>query len=123
MQGWKEKLLSQAGKEIMIKAVVQSIPTYSMSFFWLPIGLLKDIKAMIRKFWWGALRTLERSVGLNRRLFVHQSRLEVWAFMTYACSMMPCWESKFGDYFMIGPRWFTRCFGLSILLLVIFLMR
>ena len=53
MQGWKEKLLSQAGKEIMIKAVVQSIPTYSMNVFRLPIGLLKDIEAMIRKFWWG----------------------------------------------------------------------
>lgn len=38
MQGWKEKLLSQAGKEIMIKAVVQSIPTYSVSVFCLPIG-------------------------------------------------------------------------------------
>ena len=44
MQGWKEKLLSQAGKEIMIKAVVQSIPTYSMSVFLLPIGLLKILK-------------------------------------------------------------------------------
>lgn len=37
----------------MIKAVVQSIPTYSMSVFWLPIGLCKDIETMIRKFWWG----------------------------------------------------------------------
>ena len=53
MQGWKEKLLSQADKEIMTKAVVQSIPTYSMSVFCLPIGLLKDIEAMIQKFWWG----------------------------------------------------------------------
>ena len=53
MQGWKEKLLSQAGKEIMIKAVVQSIPTYSISVFKLPMGLCKDIEAMIRKFWWG----------------------------------------------------------------------
>ena len=53
MQGWKEKLLSQASKKIMIKVVVQSIPTYSMSVFHLPIGLLKDIEAMIRKFWWG----------------------------------------------------------------------
>ena len=47
MQGWKEKLLSQADKEIMTKVVVQSIPTYSMSVFHLPIGLLKDIEAMI----------------------------------------------------------------------------
>ena len=51
MQGWKEKLLSQAGKEIMIKAVVQSIPTNSISVFKLPMGLCKDIEAMIRKFW------------------------------------------------------------------------
>ena len=43
MQGWKEKLLSQA----------QSIPTYSMSVFHLPIGLIKDIEFMICKFWWG----------------------------------------------------------------------
>ena len=47
MQGWKEKLLSQARKEVMIKAVVQLIPTYSMSVFHLPFGLLKDIEAMI----------------------------------------------------------------------------
>lgn len=51
MKGWKERLLSQADKKIMIKAVIQSIPTYSMSVFRLPIGLFKDIEAMIRKFW------------------------------------------------------------------------
>ena len=37
----------------MIKAVVQSILVYSMSVFKLPVGLCKDIEAMIRKFWWG----------------------------------------------------------------------
>lgn len=47
MQGWKEKLLSQAGKEVMIKAVIQSIPTYSMSVFKLPVSLCKDIETMI----------------------------------------------------------------------------
>ena len=54
MHGWKEKLLSQAGREVMIKAVVQSIPVYSMSVFKLPVGLCKDIEAVIRKFWWGS---------------------------------------------------------------------
>ena len=38
---------------MMIKVVVQAIPTHSMSVFKLPVGLCKDIEAMIRKFWWG----------------------------------------------------------------------
>ena len=47
MQGWKEKLLLQAGKEVMFKAMVQSISAYSMSVFKLPVGLCKDIETMI----------------------------------------------------------------------------
>lgn len=31
--GWKEKLISKVGREILIKTVVQAIPTYSMSLF------------------------------------------------------------------------------------------
>ena len=63
MQGWKEKLLSQAGKEVMIKAVVQSIPTYSMSVFKLPVSLCKDIEAMIRNVLVGARGLEEYSLG------------------------------------------------------------
>ncbi|XP_043700381.1 uncharacterized protein LOC122651120 [Telopea speciosissima] len=50
--GWKEKLLSQAGKEVLIKAVVTTSPSYHMSHFKLPHGLLDDIsKAGGRPSW------------------------------------------------------------------------
>ena len=53
LQGWKQKLLSQAGREILIKVVVHAIPTYTMSCFKLPLGLCLEIKSLIRRFWWG----------------------------------------------------------------------
>ena len=53
LQGCKEKLLSQPGREVLLKAVVQSIPTFAMSCFKLLVGLCKEIEMQIRKFWWG----------------------------------------------------------------------
>jgi hypothetical protein len=53
LQDWKIKFLSQAGKEILIKAVIQAIPTYSMSIFRLPKTLCLEINALMQKFWWG----------------------------------------------------------------------
>ena len=52
VQGWKEKLLSKAGKEVLIKAVAQAIPSYAMSCFDLTKTLCDDISKMICRFWW-----------------------------------------------------------------------
>ena len=50
---WKEKLLSNAGKEILIKSVAQAIPSYTMSCFKLPDALCNELAGIVRRFWWG----------------------------------------------------------------------
>ena len=52
IQSWQEKLLSKAGKEILIKAVAHSIPTYAMSCFDLTKGLCDDLSSIIGRYWW-----------------------------------------------------------------------
>ena len=56
VKGWLEKILSYAGKEVLIKSVAQAIPVYSMSCFKLPRGLCDSITSTIRQFWWGSKR-------------------------------------------------------------------
>lgn len=53
LQGWEGKLLSQPGQEVLIKSVIQAIPTYTMSCFKLLVTLCHKIEEMVRKFWWG----------------------------------------------------------------------
>jgi hypothetical protein len=55
IQGWKEKLLSKAGKEILIKAAAQAFPVYTMSCFDLTKSLCDDLSSMICKFWWSQM--------------------------------------------------------------------
>ena len=51
--GWKGKLLSNAGREVLIKAVAQATPIYTMSVFKLPDSLCKDLNSLMGNFWWG----------------------------------------------------------------------
>lgn len=53
LSDWAEKFLSMGGKEVLIKSVIQALPTYAMSVFKLPSGFCEDYMKMIRKFWWG----------------------------------------------------------------------
>ncbi|KAK9990436.1 hypothetical protein SO802_025421 [Lithocarpus litseifolius] len=53
LQGWEGKLLSQAGREILIKSVAQALPTSTMSCFKLSAGLCHEIKVLIKIFFWG----------------------------------------------------------------------
>ena len=50
---WKEKFISKAGREVLIKTVAQAIPTYAMSLFKLPKSMCDSINSLLAKYWWG----------------------------------------------------------------------
>ncbi|KAM1430154.1 hypothetical protein ACFX2I_046250 [Malus domestica] len=60
--GLSEQFLSQAGKEVLVKAVVMAMPNYAMSCFKLPIGVCRDMEKAIRNYWW---RGNEQRKGVN----------------------------------------------------------
>lgn len=54
-----EKTLSRTGNEVLIKAVLQSIPSYIMSCFLLPGYLIDSIESAIKAFWWVLARKIK----------------------------------------------------------------
>lgn len=48
--GWKGKLLSNAGREVLIKAVAQVTPIYTMSCFKILDSLCKELNLMMSRF-------------------------------------------------------------------------
>ncbi|KAH1063909.1 hypothetical protein J1N35_028896 [Gossypium stocksii] len=52
IDNWSTRHLSQGGKEVFIKAILQAIPTYTMACFLLPNLLCIELENIIAKFWW-----------------------------------------------------------------------
>lgn len=52
VHNWTSRLLSQVGREILNKAMLQSILVFTMSVFLLPKTLYQEISTLIARFWW-----------------------------------------------------------------------
>ena len=68
-------LLFRDGKEILIKAVAQSIPTYTMSVFQLPMKLYDELNSICAKFCWGQVCD-ERKIHWKRWDKLSTSKME-----------------------------------------------
>ena len=50
LQCWRNRLLSLAGKDILMKSILMALPNYTMYCFKLPKGLCKEIHRKIASF-------------------------------------------------------------------------
>ena len=66
LAGWKEKLLSKAEKDILIKVIAQAIPTQTMSCFEVLDSLCEELTGMIRNFQWGQRQDEKKMAWLSQ---------------------------------------------------------
>lgn len=52
VESWSNKLFSKGGKETLIKAVLQAVPTFTMSCFRVSTTICKDMERICARFWW-----------------------------------------------------------------------
>lgn len=65
IDSWYSKFLSPAGKEVLLKAVITALPTYTMSCFMLPKMMIQDITKAMRKFWWSTNKDRKSMVWIK----------------------------------------------------------
>lgn len=74
MSGWKKMMLSMAGRTVLIKSVVQTVPSYMMQSFLLPRSLLKQMDRRIKKKFWGFDDTTQTHLHVKSWSAICQSK-------------------------------------------------
>ena len=65
VMGWKKKTISKVGREVLIKTVAQTMPTYSMSIFKFPKKVCDAINSVLTKYWWEQTRNEKKIHWIN----------------------------------------------------------
>ena len=67
MDSWYNNFLSQAGKEVLLKSAITALPTYAMSCYMLPKGLIREITTYMRRFWWSSVKDKNKIAWVSWR--------------------------------------------------------
>lgn len=65
LNGYNAKLLSLAGRVMLAKSVVLTIPGYFMQTAMLPIGVCERIEQVVRRFVWGGSSDVAKTTLVN----------------------------------------------------------
>ncbi|KAL5546466.1 hypothetical protein UlMin_006153 [Ulmus minor] len=96
--GWKSKLLSAGGREVLSKSIIQAIPAYSMNLFKIPSTLIKELHRLFNSsssFVW-------RSILWGRELYKQGLRCKIgsgWDTYIYH----DCWLLRDGVFKISSP--------------------
>ncbi|KAK2635264.1 hypothetical protein Ddye_030056 [Dipteronia dyeriana] len=52
ISSWSHRFFLSGGREVLLKAVIQAIPVYSMNLFKLSASLISDLHPLCARFWW-----------------------------------------------------------------------
>ncbi|KAL5577913.1 hypothetical protein UlMin_019612 [Ulmus minor] len=125
---WNNSFFSAGGKEILIKAVAQAIPTYSMSIFKIPSTLCRELGSIVARFWWGSTPTNRKinwvswekmclpkhkgGMGFRDLFLFNQSLVakQAWHILKYPQSLMSRLLNK-GLIWKIGNRLSVKAFS------------
>ncbi|KAG7968809.1 hypothetical protein I3843_07G000900 [Carya illinoinensis] len=106
---WHNKFLSQAGKKVLIKSVLQSLPTYAMSLFLLPSKLCKVIYQLLSRFWWDRMANQRRVQWYQWKKILHDKYFKDGDLMhaTTGGSASFIWKSLTAAKALVmdGMRW------------------
>ena len=53
LEGWKMKILSSVGRQVLVRSVLNTVPFYTMQTTLIPMGICYKIEMLMRRFLWG----------------------------------------------------------------------
>ncbi|KAE8705946.1 Autophagy-related protein 18b [Hibiscus syriacus] len=84
LAGWKVSSLSMAGRTVLIKSVLNSLPNYYMSMFKMPVVVRKKLESIMANFLWGSSAEKKRAL-MGKWVWKFGSEKDSW-LKTMICS-------------------------------------
>lgn len=117
---WKARILSMGGRLVLIKSVLESIPTYYFSMYKAPIAVINKLEGLIRRFLWGGTDEIGKihwvawdnvvkskdsgGLGLSRLLECNYSMLFKWIWR-YKVEDNAMWKQVIEAIHVSNRRW------------------